>query len=58
MFQPVGGMDMIEKALENAIRKMLDKGKKLREIKAKYGKKGQGHISISGKKGVVLIKEI
>jgi len=52
------GLVRLPKSFHDVDSKMLDKGKKLREIKAKYGKKGQGHISISGKKGVVLIKEI
>lgn len=52
------GLVRMPKSFENIHSKMLDKGKKLREIKATYGKGTQGRISISGKKGVVLLKEL
>lgn len=52
------GLVRMPKSFENIDSKMLDKGKKLREIKATYGKGIQGRISISGKKGVVLLKEL
>ncbi|MDB4293182.1 hypothetical protein N9954_07200 [Maribacter sp.] len=51
------GLVRLPKSFENIDSKMLDKGKKLREIKATYGKGTQGRISITGKKGVVLLKE-
>ncbi len=52
------GLVRMPKSFENIDSKMLDKGKKLREIKATYGKSTQGRISIKGKKGVVLLKEL
>ena len=52
------GLVRLPKTFHDVDSKMLDKGKKLREIKATYGKKPQGHISITGKKGVVLLKEL
>ena len=52
------GLVRLPKTFHNVDTKMLDKGKKLREIKAAYGKNGKGKITISGKKGVVLLKEI
>ncbi len=52
------GLVRLPKSFDNIDSKMLDKGKKLREIKATYGKNSDGRISISGKKGVVLLKEL
>ncbi|WP_339840443.1 hypothetical protein [uncultured Maribacter sp.] len=52
------GLVRLPKSFHNVDSKMLDKGKKLREIRAVYGKDGQGRILISGKKGVVLLKEL
>lgn len=52
------GLVRMPKSFKNIDSKMLDKGKKLRVIKATYGKGMQGRISISGKKGVVLLKEL
>ncbi|WP_299799505.1 hypothetical protein [uncultured Maribacter sp.] len=52
------GLVRLPKSFHDVDSKMLDKGKKLREIKAVYGKNGKGRISISGKKGVVLLKEL
>jgi len=52
------GLVRLPKTFHNVDSKMLDKGKKLREIKARYGKNGKGKITIIGKKGVVLLKEI
>ncbi|MFK7813472.1 MAG: hypothetical protein AB8B59_13345 [Maribacter sp.] len=52
------GLVRMPKSFDNIDSKMLDKGTKLREIKATYGKDAQGHISITGKKGVVLLKEL
>jgi len=48
----------LPKSFHDVDSEMLDKGKKLREINAVYGKKVQGRISITGKKGVVLLKEL
>lgn len=52
------GLVRLPKSFENIDSKMLDKGKKLREITATYGNDAQGRISIKGKKGVVLLKEL
>lgn len=52
------GLVRMPKSFENIDSKMLDKGKKLREIKATYGEDTRGRISIHGKKGVVLLKEL
>lgn len=52
------GLVRLPKSYENIDSKMLDKGKKLREITASYGKSLQGKVSITGKKGVVLLKEL
>ena len=51
------GLVRMPKSFENINSKMLDKGKKLREIFATYGNSSTGEISISGSKGVVLLKE-
>lgn len=51
------GLVRLPKSYENIESKMLDKGKKLREIKASYGESKAGSISVTGKKGVVLLKE-
>tara|TARA_R110002051_G_scaffold165130_3_gene235994 strand:- start:52248 stop:53336 length:1089 start_codon:yes stop_codon:yes gene_type:complete len=52
------GLVRLPKSFHDIDSKMLDKGRKLREIKAVYGKNGVGRISISGSKGVVLLKEL
>lgn len=52
------GLVRLPKTYENIDSKMLDKGKKLREIKASYGKSRQGKVAITGRKGVVLLKEL
>ncbi|MEP3209898.1 MAG: hypothetical protein ABJN95_11945 [Maribacter sp.] len=52
------GLVRLPKSFENIDSKMLDKGKKLREITATYGNDAKGRISIKGKKGVVLLKEL
>ncbi|CAM4416311.1 DUF4097 family beta strand repeat-containing protein [Zobellia nedashkovskayae] len=52
------GLVRLPKTFHDVDSEMLDKGKKLREIKAMYGKNAQGHISITGKKGVILLKEL
>lgn len=52
------GLVRLPKSFENVASKMLDKGKHIREISATYGKNPQGKVSISGKKGVVLLKEL
>tara|TARA_R110002049_G_scaffold41392_2_gene124736 strand:+ start:19826 stop:20923 length:1098 start_codon:yes stop_codon:yes gene_type:complete len=52
------GLLRLPKSFENVETKMLDKGKRIREIKATYGKTKQGSISITGEKGVILLKEL
>ncbi len=52
------GLVRLPKSFENIDSKILDKGKKLREIKGTYGNGLEGSISITGKKGVVLLKEL
>ena len=52
------GLVRLPKSFENVNSKMLDKGKRIREIPATYGKNPQGKISISGKKGVILLKDL
>lgn len=52
------GLVRLPKSFTNVDSKMLDKGKRIREISATYGKKPAGKISISGSKGVVLLKEL
>ncbi|CAM3618065.1 hypothetical protein [Zobellia roscoffensis] len=52
------GLVRLPKSFHDVDSKILDKGDKLREIKAVYGKNAQGRISITGKKGVVLLKEL
>ena len=50
------GLVRLPKSFDNVVSNMLDKGKRIREISATYGKNPQGKVSISGKKGVVLLK--
>lgn len=52
------GLVRLPKSFTNIDSKMLDKGKRMREINATYGKKPIGKILITGSKGVVLLKEI
>lgn len=52
------GLLRIPKTFENIETNMLDQGKRIREVKASYGKDKQGSISITGEKGVVLLKEL
>lgn len=52
------GLVRMPKSYENIDSKMLNKGTKLREIKATYGKNSKANISINGKKGIVLLKEM
>ena len=51
------GLVRLPKSFKNIDSKMLDKGRKLRKIQATYGKSKEGTISVSGKKGVLLMKE-
>jgi len=52
------GLVRLPKSFKNVESKMLDKGKKLREIQADYGDNQEGSITINGRKGVVLLKEM
>ncbi len=52
------GLVRLPKTYENVDSKKLDEGKRMREIKATYGKNPRGIISITGKKGAVLLKEL
>lgn len=52
------GLVRMPKTFYNIDSEILDKGKKLRVIKASYGDNIQGAISITGKKGVILLKEV
>ncbi len=51
------GLVRLPKSFKNVNTKMLDKGKRVREITAKYGKDTPGKISITGEKGVILLKD-
>ncbi|MFS4468352.1 hypothetical protein [Maribacter sp. 2210JD10-5] len=52
------GLVRLPKSYKNIDSKMLDKGKRLRKISASYGKNPNGKVTITGKKGLVLMKEI
>ncbi|WP_149303236.1 hypothetical protein [Pareuzebyella sediminis] len=52
------GLVRLPKTYREVDSKILDKGKKLREIYATYGDHIRGTILIEGKKGVVLLKEL
>ena len=52
------GLVRLPKSFRNVDSKLINKSKKLREIRATYGSNYNGKISISGKKGLVLIKEL
>ena len=51
------GLVRLPKSFKNVDSKMLDKGKKLREIVATYGKGTTGSIKINGVKGIVTLRE-
>ena len=52
------GLLRLPKTFENVETHMIDKGKRIRDIKATYGNSKQGSISITGEKGVILLKEL
>ncbi|MCK0192083.1 hypothetical protein [Arenibacter sp. F20364] len=52
------GLLRLPKSFEKVETKMLDKGKRIREIKATYGNSKQGSVSITGEKGVILLKDL
>ena len=51
------GVIRIPKSFENIKTTMIDKGKRLREINATYGKNPSGKISITGEKGTIILRE-
>ncbi|WP_422080287.1 hypothetical protein [Ulvibacterium sp.] len=51
------GLLRLPKSFKNVETKMLNKGQRIREITATYGKGLAGEISITGIKGVILLKE-
>ncbi|MEM9143969.1 MAG: hypothetical protein AAGA86_13350, partial [Bacteroidota bacterium] len=51
------GMVRLPKSFQNVNSNMLYKGKRLREINASYGTGAKGSIAISGKKGIVTLRE-
>lgn len=51
------GVVRLPKSFENVNSTMLDKGKRLREIEATYGRDQKGLVSINGIKGIVTINE-
>ena len=51
------GVVRLPKNFENVNSRLLDKGKKLREIEASYGGEKTGLISIKGIKGIVTLNE-
>ena len=51
------GLVRLPKSFENVDSKMLDVGKRMRKISADFGENPQGHITVTGKKGMVLLKE-
>lgn len=51
------GLLRLPKSFKNIDTKIIDKGRRIREINASYGKNPTGKISINGKKGVILLKE-
>lgn len=52
------GLVRLPKTYYDIDSQVLDKSKKLREIKASYGKTLNGKISVTGKKGVLLLNEL
>ncbi len=52
------GLLRLPKSFENVNSEIIDKGRRIREITASYGDNPEGKISIRGKKGVVLLKEL
>ena len=51
------GVVRLPKSFENVDSKLLDKGRKLREIRATYGDAQTGRISIGGLKGIVTLND-
>jgi len=51
------GVLKIPKTFNNIETKMIDKGKRLREINATYGKNPTGKLSVSGYRGTIILKD-
>mgnify|MGYP000005419982 CR=1 FL=1 len=51
------GLLRIPKSFKNLKTTILDKGRKIRQITAGYGKKTSGKISFTGRKGIILLSE-
>ena len=51
------GLLRLPKTFSNINTKMLDKGKRIREINAIYGKVALGAFVFTGKKGIITLKE-
>lgn len=52
------GLVRLPKSYKNVDSKVIDKGKRIREINADFGKSLNGKIKIDGKKGLILIKDM
>lgn len=51
------GLLRLPKSFSNISNKVIDKGMKIREIKAEYGKSLSGTFNLVGKKGIIILKE-
>lgn len=51
------GVLRLPKTCKNVNTTMIDKGKRIRDIMATYGKSQKGHITFIGKKGIITLKE-
>lgn len=51
------GLLRLPKSFENVSSDVIDKGDRIRKVKATYGKEQLGSITIQGKKGLILIKD-
>ncbi|WP_303317593.1 hypothetical protein Q4Q34_16890 [Flavivirga abyssicola] len=51
------GLLRLPKTFYNIENNMIDKSKRIREIKAAYGKNTSGIFSFNGKKGIIVLKE-
>jgi len=51
------GLLRLPKAFDNVSSEMINKGKRIRKITGSYGNSSSGKVSITGKKGVILLKE-
>lgn len=51
------GLLRLAKSFKDVDSQMIDKGKKIRKITARHGRDTEGKISITGEKGIVLLKD-